>query len=331
MTMVNRNRQRGIALMLVMWVLMLLTVMAVSLTASQRTETALTENHLTAVRFRALADAAVAYTALDFLTQSSTTESGTEAQSDAMSETTDDAETAWLPNGVPRAWRFAGSEVAIAVTNESSRIDLNQAEPDLLTSLLKVLGVPEDEAGAIAGAIVDWRDEDDMAQLNGAEDGDYKQAGRAYGAKDAPFESVEELRQVFGMTPGIYRRMIEQVTVEQTGGSVVEEFASPYVLASTQGLSLEDAVEKIQDRDSTTVPDATAARSLDRGGPLYRIQIAEQGPGAHGRRMEALLELTVGQDPPYRVRWRHYGLARKPLTSPIQEAEAQLAAEEAGD
>ena len=34
--------------------------------------------------------------------------------------------------------------------------------------------------------------------LNGAEDADYEAEGLPYGAKDGPFQSVEELRQVLG-------------------------------------------------------------------------------------------------------------------------------------
>jgi general secretion pathway protein K len=48
---------RGIALVLVLWVLTLLTVMAVGMTAAQRTETALTENVIAEARFRALSEA----------------------------------------------------------------------------------------------------------------------------------------------------------------------------------------------------------------------------------------------------------------------------------
>lgn len=281
--------------MLVMWVLALLTVMAVSLTATQRTETALTENHLDAARFRALADAALAYTALDFLTQPAAVE--------------EESEVTWLPNGQERQWRFDGFEIGIAVFNETSRINLNRAQPQALNDLLLVLGVPEDEAGPLAAAIVDWRDEDDLALLDGAEDEDYEREGRAFGAKDAEYASVEELRQVLGMREEIYRRLVPEVTVDGEAANPVERFASPAVLAAIRGISLEEAAEEVVTRDLATVPEATAARSLDRGGPLYRVQVTARGRDRTGRRMEALLQLNRGQQPPYLVLWRRYGLS----------------------
>lgn len=295
--MPHSSRQRGIALMLVMWVLTLLTVMAVSLTTAQRTEVALTDNHVAAARFRALADAAIAYTALSFMVQP------------ADAETEDEEAAIWLPNGAPQPWRFADTALQIAVFNELSRIDLNQAEPDVLKALLVALDVQEDEASELAAAIIDWRDEDDLAQLNGAEDGEYKQAGLAFGAKDAPFIAVEELRQVLGMTAAIYQRLAPEVTVEDGGGMLAEEFASPAVLAAVQGISLEDATQQVAERDDTTIPGATGPRTQDRGGPLYRIQVTEQASERQpGRRMEAVIEIMPGQEPPYVVRWRRFGI-----------------------
>lgn len=284
--------------MLVMWVLTLLTVMAVSLTATQRTETALTENHVSGARFRAVADAAIAYAALDFMVP-------------PTAEQAEDAETTWLPNGVPRTWSFGGSTLSIAVFNEMSKLNLNRAQPETLTNLLTVLGVSEEDATALAAAIVDWRDEDDAALLNGAEDADYKEAGNAIGAKDDAYASVEELRQVLGMSEEIYQRLLPEVTVDGESATPDERFASPAVLAALRGISLEEAVDEVAERDLTSIPGATAARAVDRGGPLYRIQVTEQGEDRAGRRMEALIQLAGGaqQGSPIQILWRRYDLS----------------------
>ena len=314
--MPHPTRQRGIALMLVMWVLTLLTVMAVSMTAVQRTEIALTDNHVAETRFRVLSDAAIAYTALQFMSLDSAPDESPSPADDEEAKM-----SVWRPNGSPRIWHFAGAEMTISVFNELSRINLNQAEPALLATLLEVLQVPEDQAEPLAAAIVDWRDEDDLVLLNGAEDGDYQNAGIAFGAKDEPFIAIEELRQVFGMTQDVYRRLAPEVTLAGEGESLVIEFASPAVLAATQGLSLEDAQLQIAERDSTTVPGAQGPLTLDRGGPLYRIQVTEQLSGQPGRRMEALMELMPGQQPPYLVHWRRFGLDSKASSAPTLESE----------
>ncbi|EXJ17109.1 type II secretion system minor pseudopilin [Imhoffiella purpurea] len=294
-------RQSGIALVLVMWVLTLLTVMALGMTATQRTETSLTDNAISTARFHALADAAIAYTALSFMSEPQDSETDGEQESP----------TVWLPNDVPRMWSFAGENLIIRVSNESSRINLNQAQPDELRTLLGLLGVGAEEGDAIAAAIADWRDEDDLVQLDGAEDDDYMAEGRSLGAKDAFFDSVEELHQVMGMTGEIYRRLAPLVTVYTSGGSVDEDFAAPEVLATLRDLSLEEAIEEVEKRDLPTVPGAEAPKTRNRGGPLYRVRIEENSAGRPGRTMEALFELTPGQKPPYYVHWRRYGLDRR--------------------
>lgn len=297
-------KSRGIALVLVLWVLTLLTVIAIGLTATQRTETALADNQISAARFRALADAAIAYTILMYLMP--------------PPELENEDELPWIPNGVPRRWRFDGQDLTIAVSNETSRIDLNEAPPELLAALLVALEVPEDEAAAIADAIVDWRDEDDLEQLNGAEDGDYEDANRVVGAKDEPFAAIEELQQVLGVDRELYLRLAPELTVDAGGANLDEQFASPAVLAALQGIPLEEARLRVEERDSPVLPGSEGPRSVNRGGPLYRIQVSEAGGSRQSRSMEALVEILAGGQPPYQVRWRRYGLLsrRLPLIEP---------------
>lgn len=299
------GRRRGIALVLVLWVLTLLTVMAVGMTAAQRTETALTENLIADARFRALADAAIAYTVYNF----STPPAGEGlAQGVSQGQSSADLPQPWLPNGVPRSWGFGGNQLSIAVSNEQSRINLNRAPTQVLAALLAVLGVEEEAAVAIADAIGDWRDEDDLKLANGAEDPDYQAAGRSLGAKDAPFIAVEELQQVLGVNRALYRRLAPEVTVDTESDQVDPAFASAAVLAAVQGLSLDQAAIQVEQRDNPALAGAQGMGAVNRGGPLYRLQVQEQGGAATARAMEALVEIVPGQTPPYRLRWRRYGL-----------------------
>jgi general secretion pathway protein K len=289
--------QRGIALVLVLWVIALLTVMALGLTTTQRTESALTRNQIDAARFRAQAEAALALTALNLLT--------------TPLETVP-AEEVWIPNGVPRPLAFDGVELRITLTNEASRIDLNRATRDQLAVLIELAqgedGYDEAQRDALADAIIDWRDEDDLTELNGAEDGDYADAGLPYGAGDEPFRSVEELRQVLGMTRALYQRLAPDLTVRNDTGRVEQRFASAPVLVALQGITPDDAARVVAERDQPVLPDGQPAVPSSRGGPLYRVRVAAAGPNAHGRQMEALVQVRRGGQPPFEVLWRRYGL-----------------------
>ncbi|WP_295430250.1 type II secretion system protein GspK [uncultured Thiodictyon sp.] len=312
--------RRGIALVLVLWVLTLLTVMAVGMTAAGRTETALTENLIAQARFGASADAAIAYAVFSFMAPPPAENVG---QGSARQGSTGDLTAAddasqtpdWVPDGSPRPWDFDGNALSIAVFNEQSRINLNEASAQVLSALLAALGAPEQEAQAIADAIVDWRDEDDLKLLNGAEASEYESAGRALGPKNAPFVAVEELQQVLGVNREVYQHLAPEVTVDTEGDVVDLTFASAAVIAAQQGIALADAQLQVEQRAGPGVPGAQAPPALNRGGPIYRIQIKEQG-AATARTMEALVSITPGGNPPYQVRWRRFGLMAPPPPSP---------------
>jgi general secretion pathway protein K len=309
---------------LVLWVLTLLTVMALGMTATQRTETALTDNRIEEARFRALSDAAIAYAMYSYLMPPEQDEGpgiGAGARTPTAPGQEEREQTAWIPNGAPRTWHFDGVPLAISVYDEQSRINLNLAPAPLLAALMAAFGVEEEQATALADAILDFRDEDDLKLLNGAEDKDYEDAGLPLGAKDAPFAAVEELQQVLGMTPPLYRLMAPELTVDSESEQIDEAFATPAAIAATQGIDLEEARQRVQERDSPTLPGSLGPSAAQRGGPLYRIQVRADGSGDRTRIMEALVEMAQGEQPPYRVRWRRFGLtapAAEPLSPDAQ-------------
>jgi len=294
---------RGIALVLVLWVIALLTVMALGLTTVQRTESALTRNQIDGARFRALADAALNLVALDLLSTSLAT--------DQMEEI--DEMAALIPDGTPRVLAFDGDQLEIRLFNEASRLDLNTATREQLATLIELAqgeeGYDEAQRDRLADAIIDWRDPDDLTQLNGAEDGDYEASGLPYGARDEPFRSVEELRNVLGMTRTLYQRLAPDLTVENPSGRVEQQFASAAVLVAVQGITFEDASRLVEERHQPVVPDAAQPRPLSRGGPLYRLRVGWLSSPSARRTMEILFRLQDGDVRPPVVIWRRYGLS----------------------
>lgn len=80
--------------------------------------------------------------------------------------------------------------------DEASKININTAPKEVL---LLLPGMTEE----IVDSIIDWRDSDSTPGPNGAEDGYYLSLDPPYRCKNAPFETVEELLFVRGMTPEI--------------------------------------------------------------------------------------------------------------------------------
>ncbi|GAB2493557.1 type II secretion system protein GspK [Pseudoxanthomonas sangjuensis] len=206
-------KQRGAALLLVLWLVAMLTALVGAFALTARVE---------ALQGRVLGDGAraqeLARAGLEY----------------ALVRVADpQPATHWRPDGRPYRWHFADSEIEVRIVDESGKIDLNQATPTLLASLLRVRGVEPERAGRIAAAIADWRDADPLAQPGGGgEDPDYAAAGLPYGAKDMPFETVAEVEQVLGMTPEIFAALQPYLTIHAGRGVPDPAFAPGPVLAA---------------------------------------------------------------------------------------------------
>lgn len=205
--------QRGVALVLVLWLVALLAALVGAYASTARIEY---------MQGRVLHGAVVAESAA---------RAGLEYAVVRLQDP--DPGRAWLADGRSYRWRYAGADVELRIVDESAKIDLNAADLPLLAGLFRSLGAEPSGADAIAAAIVDWRDSDSLSQAaGGAEDGQYAAAGLPYGAKDAPFDTVAEVEQVLGMTPALYALAAPHLTVFSGLQQPDQRFASAEVLGA---------------------------------------------------------------------------------------------------
>lgn len=216
------HRMRGAALLLVLWLIVLLTGLVGGFALLARVEglqgRALTRGLVAGNAARAGIEYALTRVALA------------------------DPRQQWRADGRPYRWRFADADVEVSLIDEDGKLDLNQADVPLLGALLRAVGVDQGQADRLAGAIVDWRDTDQLTQpAGGGEDPDYASAGLPYGAKDAEFESIAELQQVLGFTAAIYARVEPHVTVFSGRARPEPTFASAEVLDAL-GMNGQDVI-----------------------------------------------------------------------------------------
>ncbi|MES9861110.1 MAG: hypothetical protein ABW157_09015 [Candidatus Thiodiazotropha sp. LLP2] len=192
-----KGRQQGIVLVLVLWMLVLMLVIVSAVSSTVHTESTLAHNQLDQTRFRALADAAFYYGAARSYDR--------------------DVEMTWKPDGEPYEWQFNGVDMEIRLIKENQLIDLNRATAQQLRALMETLEVDPDLHETLVDSILDWRDRDSLHRLNGAEDDDYLEAGKPYGAKDAPFTTVDELGLVLGIDADLKTSMLPYLTIGSSG------------------------------------------------------------------------------------------------------------------
>jgi general secretion pathway protein K len=248
----------------VLGALVLLSVIAAAFVTETRTETKLARNAVENAKARALADAGVHRAILDLLDTPGGEDEEEEDEEDEEDRAPGPAAVAgWRVDGTVYRWTFAGEEVLISVQDETGKIDLNRAQDELLRGLFESVGVEAERATALVDAIADFRDEDDLTRPSGAEDDDYRAAGLAWGAKDAPFETVAELQRVLGMTRELYEQVAPVLTVYARRPGFNPLFALRGVLLAVPGID-----EQLVDGYLVLRAEAGASRAED---PQLRV------------------------------------------------------------
>ncbi|WP_223787070.1 general secretion pathway protein GspK [Marinicella meishanensis] len=222
------KRQQGIALVLVLWVTLLMSVIAGSFALSARTESLQSRILFNEAQARFLAEAGLNRAVYELRNP--------------------DPETRWIADGRVHRFQLDGASIEIKITDESGKIDLNQAGEELLVGLFASVGIEYDEAIGLVDKIMDWKDADEEIRLAGAEDADYFAAGYPHGAKDAPFDTVPELIQVMGIDYEVYQKIQPALTVYSGRKNINLAFAPKEVLMSIDGITGEMADAFIAER-----------------------------------------------------------------------------------
>src|SRR5271168_2184939 len=189
-------RQRGFALLIVLWTMGFLALLGTQIVAAGRSDTQLADNLRRQAVLEAAADGAIAN--VTFRMQAAT-------------------DPTLRPDATEHEVQIGQTRVLVRVENESDRINLNTASIGLLRAFIIAVGGTPSQANQLSAAILDWRTSGTVARQGGAKLSDYRAAGRAYGPPEAPFQSVDELADVLGMTPDLFARLEPHLTVLTDG------------------------------------------------------------------------------------------------------------------
>ena len=217
---------RGIALLLILWALALLGTLALGFSFSMRTEAQAARNGIDDTRAYFQARTGVQRAAVLLST---------------------------LPADNVLRMEIAGKEgdasYEVRVENESGRVDINLVPEEVLLEILKIGGLPEEEAEGVRDAILDWRDPDDTPRPRGAEAPDYAQLPEPVVPRNGKILAVEELRYVKGVTPEFFRRFLSRVFTVHGNSPRVNFLRAPeIVLRSLPGVSPEAAARIVARR-----------------------------------------------------------------------------------
>lgn len=296
-TQLKLRARRGVVLLMVLWVIILLTVLVSSYVQSASTEGRQARYMLNTTEARYAAEAGM-HRAIYELNNPT-------------------LDLRWKGDGRPYEFNFDKAKLTVEILDETGKIDLNNASQDLLEQMFVFAGIDPLGAAKLAGAVVDWRDPDELISVNGAELNEYRSADLDYGPRNQYFATVSEVQQVLGMNFELFEKLEPMLTINAGGSTPNLAFAQGDVLGIVmaqqgQSLSQEQIAAIIQLRQTNPAGQPLLlpnGASILPGGPgvSYTIRSHAEIEGGAKATLEATVQLgsgTVGGRPFRISRWR---------------------------
>ncbi len=170
---------RGLVLVMVLWIVMLMTTTVAIVSRTGRLDMKMATSAVDEVRCK-WACRAGTETAIGLLNEDA-------KASDALSELWSDNDEDY--NDVP----LERCAYSVYVIDEAGKLNVNTATREQLMAL-PYMEMP------IADAILDWRDDDENVRAEGAERGYYENLPFSYTIRNGPFRTIRELLRVKGVT-----------------------------------------------------------------------------------------------------------------------------------
>jgi general secretion pathway protein K len=206
MKFVKQNSAKGIALIVVMIAIFVLSVLVGAFALSMKVETklAMNANHdaeliwlgrsgVELARWALAQQLAVAGEPYDSLNQKWAGGPGTLTSSNSPLAAVS------LDN-----YQIGNGSISLKITDLERKININQADEQLLQQAFTLVGVDAGEIPSLTAAVLDWIDSDSVTHINGAESDYYQSLNPPYYAKDRPIDDLSELLLLRGVTLDMY-------------------------------------------------------------------------------------------------------------------------------
>jgi Type II secretory pathway, component PulK len=244
--------QRGIALLLVIWVLSALTVTALGLSLITRAE------RFSAHRFRET-------TVNRFLAEAGIEKAIIEIAYSSMHRL---EAAAWKVDGTPYSFELGAGRCQVRVWDETGKFNINKMNDInsvvLKNLLMNVALVDHDTADIIADSVLDWKESDNLHRIHGADDDYYLSLPNPYKPRHALFETPEEILMVRGMTPeiiygnGQQKGIMPFITIYSPTDKINVLTAPREVLLAIPGIGMEFADKILEMRGGDVIDNAAS-------------------------------------------------------------------------
>ncbi len=206
MKLCRTRAPRGIALVIVMISIFVLSILAGGFAYSMKVETRLARNASNESELEWMGRSTVEY-ARWVLANS---------QAGDPRVTWDSLDQPWAtgvgflgPTNAPIAevqnpLKFRKGTASWKIVDLERKINVNMANETILQQVLMTMGLDAGSMTPVVNSILDWIDRDNMERVDGAENGYYNSQDPPHDAKNGPIDNLSELLLVKGVSPELY-------------------------------------------------------------------------------------------------------------------------------
>jgi general secretion pathway protein K len=197
--------ERGVALLIVMISIFVLTMLAGGFAYSMRVETQLARNANSEAQLEWLGRSGVEYARWVLAQQLNIPQEPYDALNQVWAGGVGGLGTSNSPlANVQHEIHLAGGSFTWKITDLESKININTATQPILDQAFLAMGVDAGDLTPTVNSILDWIDPDDTTRIQGAESEYYQGLTPPYFAKNGPIDDLSELLLVKGITPDLY-------------------------------------------------------------------------------------------------------------------------------
>lgn len=184
--------ERGVALIVVLWIFIFLFVVAFEFSTAAREEASASQRFSEETAGYYLAVAGFERGLYTFLNR----QGGGPAQAERQDD--DPFDGTWHEESL------AGGVLRVRLIDEGGKININRVSEQTLRRVFANLGLDGVRRDMLVDSILDWRDEDELHRANGAETEYYETLAPPYTARNGPLDTVADLLWIRGVTRELF-------------------------------------------------------------------------------------------------------------------------------
>ena len=196
------QKEMGVALIMVLWVMTILSVVVLEFSYAMRTEVNISRNYQEELQLYALSEGGLQRAVAELVYKQDPRVHQLRNTPEFEKMPADKRE--WVTDGRDYLLVFEGGECAVRVMGEAGKININLVSDRTLRKIITNLGWEGEARDIVVDSILDWREPGDFHRLNGAKNDYYQSLKEPYNCKNGNFDSVEELLLVRGVTPELF-------------------------------------------------------------------------------------------------------------------------------